>query len=110
MFIILIFIISLLTKLRAIDLLINESINKQFRDLKPGTTLNKNDFEKLSLKDLWRMSFQKQDLNNDLDKLKEKVLIIANKDHPYPKENIFTSEKMTQSTIDLYYRLFNKDS
>ena len=47
---------------------------------------------------------------NDLDKLKEKVLIIAKKDHPYPKENIFTSEKMTQSTIDLYYSLLNKDS
>ena len=43
-------------KHRAIDLLNNQSINKQYKDLKPGTTLNKNDFENLSLKDLWKIS------------------------------------------------------
>ena len=37
-------------KLRAIDLLNGQSINKQFKELKPGTTLNKNDFENLNLK------------------------------------------------------------
>jgi len=57
-------------KLRVIDLLNNQSINKQFKDLKPGTTLNMNDFEKLSLKDLLKLSLEKQELNNDLDKLK----------------------------------------
>ena len=57
-------------KLRAIDLLNGQSINKQFKDLKPGTTLNHNDFEKLSLKDLWKIPLQKQDLNTDLEKLK----------------------------------------
>ena len=35
-------------KLRAIDLLNNQSINKQYKNLKPGTTLNKNDFENLT--------------------------------------------------------------
>ena len=35
-------------KLRAIDLLNGQSINKQFKELKPGTTLNQNDFENLS--------------------------------------------------------------
>ena len=57
-------------KLRAIDLLNGESINKQFKDLKPGTTLNLNDFEKLSLKDLWKIPLQKQGLYQDLEKLK----------------------------------------
>ncbi len=57
-------------KLRAIDLLNNQSINKQYKELKPGTTLNKNDFENLSLKDLWKMSFEKEELNNNLEKLK----------------------------------------
>ncbi len=57
-------------KLRAIDLLNNQSINKQYKELKPGTTLNKNDFENLTLKDLWKLSFQDQKLNNDLEKLK----------------------------------------
>jgi len=57
-------------KLRAIDLLNNQSINKQYKELKPETTLNKNDFENLSLKDLWKLSFQKQELNKNLEKLK----------------------------------------
>ena len=57
-------------KQRAIDLLNNQSINKQYKELKPGTTLNTNDFENLSLKDLWKLSFQKQEVNNDLEKLK----------------------------------------
>ena len=57
-------------KLRAIDLLNNQSINKQFKELKPGTTLNKNDFEKLNLKDLWKLSFQNSNLNENLEKLK----------------------------------------
>ena len=56
-------------KLRAIDLLNGQSINKQFKSLKPGTTLNINDFENLSLKDLWKISFQKQEINIDLEKL-----------------------------------------
>jgi DNA-directed RNA polymerase subunit beta len=56
-------------KLRAIDLLNNQSINKQYKELKPGTTLNKNDFESLNLKDLWKLSFQDQGINNNLIKL-----------------------------------------
>ena len=34
------------------------------------TTLNKNDFENLPLKDFWKFSMQKQEINNDLEKLK----------------------------------------
>ena len=40
-----------------------EIVKKQFRDLKSGTTLNQNDFEGLTLKDLWKISLQKQELN-----------------------------------------------
>ena len=57
-------------KFRAIDLLNGQSINKQFKELKPGTTLNINDFENLTLKDLWKISFSKSEINNDLEKLK----------------------------------------
>ena len=46
-----------------------QSINKQFKDLKPGM-LNQNDFENISLKDLWKIPLQNQELNNDLEKLK----------------------------------------
>ncbi len=57
-------------KLRAIDLLNGKIINKQFKELKPETTLNKNDFENLSLKDLWKLSFKDQEINQNLEKLK----------------------------------------
>ncbi len=57
-------------KLRAIDLLNNQKINKQYKDLKSETTLNKNDFDNLSLKDLWKLSFEKNELNENLEKLK----------------------------------------
>ena len=57
-------------KLRAINLLNGQSINKQFKELKPGTTLNNNDLENLPLKDLWKISFNNQEINNNLEKLK----------------------------------------
>ena len=57
-------------KLRVIDLLNGQAINKQFKELKPGTTLNINDFGSLSLKDLFKISFEKQEINNNLEKLK----------------------------------------
>ena len=41
--------------------------------MKPGTTLNKNDFENLNLKDLWKFSFQKDEINTDLEKLKNAI-------------------------------------
>ena len=57
-------------KLRAVDLLTGQSINKQFKELKPGTTLNKNDFENISLKDLWKISFSNDGIFKNLEKLK----------------------------------------
>ena len=57
-------------KLRAIDLLKGQSINKNFKDLQPGITLNNNDLENLKLKDLWKISMQKPELNENLEKLK----------------------------------------
>ena len=33
---------------------------KQFKDLKPGTTLNQNDLKNLTLKDLWKIPLQKK--------------------------------------------------
>jgi hypothetical protein len=47
-------------KLRAIEFIKCQSNNKQFKELKPGTTLNQNDFENLSLKDLWKIPLQKK--------------------------------------------------
>ena len=38
--------------------------------MKTGTTLNKNDLESFSLKDVWKISFQKDEINANLEKLK----------------------------------------
>ena len=57
-------------RLRAIDLLTGQSIDKPVKELKTGTTLNKNDFEKFTLKDLWKISFEKQEINENLQKLR----------------------------------------
>ncbi len=57
-------------KLRAIDLLRGQVINKPYKDLKSGLTLNNNDLENLSLKDLWKISFQQNETNSNLEKLK----------------------------------------
>ena len=57
-------------KLRSIDLLNGQSINKQFKELKPGTTLNKNDLDSFSLKDLWKISFSNNQISENLEKLK----------------------------------------
>ena len=44
--------------------------NKPYKDLKPGTTLNINDFENLTLKDFWKISFEESEINDNLAKLK----------------------------------------
>ncbi len=57
-------------KSRATDLLKNKSINKNYKDLKAGLTLNENDLNNLSLKDLWKISFKDDAINENILKLK----------------------------------------
>ncbi len=45
----------------------------------------------------------------DIEELKKRVLTIVNSDYHTPKENTYTSEKMINSTIDLYIQLLNKE-
>ena len=77
-------------KLRVIDLLKGQAINKQFRDLKPDTTLNINDFDNLSLKDIWKIPLKKQELNNDLEKLKKQF------DNAYEDIKLRFEDKVTK--------------
>ena len=44
---------------------------------------------------------------NDIKKLKDTVIEVSKTDYPYPNRNIFTSKKMTESTLKLYYQLCN---
>ena len=56
-------------KLRAVDLLNGQSIDKQFKNLKPGTTLNLNDFENI-IKGFMEVTIKKHELSTNLEKLK----------------------------------------
>ncbi len=58
-------------KSRSIDLLNGKSIDKSYKNLKPGTTLNKNDLEGFSLKDIWKLSFSDEKINQSVLILKK---------------------------------------
>ena len=47
---------------------------------------------------------------NDINELKDRVLEVSKVDYPYPNKNTFTSKKMTEDTLKLYYQLFNRSS
>mgnify|MGYP001212942126 FL=1 len=57
-------------KSRTIDLLKNQSISKNYKELKAGLTLNENDLQNLSLKDIWKISFNDEKINENILKLK----------------------------------------
>ena len=57
-------------KSRATDLVKNQSINKNYKELKAGLTLNDNDLQNLGLKDLWKISFKDEKINTNILKLK----------------------------------------
>ena len=44
---------------------------------------------------------------NDINELKDRVLEVSKVDYPYPNKNTFTSKKMTENTLKLYYQLCN---
>ena len=46
----------------------------------------------------------------DLQDLSDKVEKISDKNYPMPNENIYTSERMINKTLDLYNQLLNKSS
>ncbi len=53
-------------KSRAEGLLLNQIINKPYKDLKSGITLNQNDLTNFSLKDLWKLSFSEEEINSNM--------------------------------------------
>ena len=57
-------------KSRAADLLKNQAINKSYKELKAGLTLNDNDLNILELKDIWKISFKEDKINDNILKLK----------------------------------------
>ncbi len=57
-------------KSRTTDLLKNQAISKNYKELKAGLTLNENDLSNLNLKDLWKMTFKDEKINENILKLK----------------------------------------
>ena len=58
-------------KVRAQEILNNRKINKNFINLKSGDNITSKDLEKLSLKDYWKLSFNEEQANKDLQILKQ---------------------------------------
>jgi DNA-directed RNA polymerase subunit beta len=56
---------------RANDLIVNQKINKAYKDLKTETTLNSSDLNNLRLSDIWKLSFTNNTLNENILKLKK---------------------------------------
>ena len=56
-------------KLRATDLLNGQVINKSYKNLKQDLTLSNNDLESLNLKEIWKLTFSKQEITQNLEKL-----------------------------------------
>ena len=46
---------------------------------------------------------------NNIELLKEKVIKLSKKSHRTPEDNTFTSDRMIEETIDLYYQLLSKE-
>ena len=57
--------------LRATDLIKNQKIIKDYKDLKSNENLSEANLNKLSLKDIWKISFSNDNLNNNILKLKK---------------------------------------
>ena len=58
-------------KSRAVDLLKGKSINKSYKSLKGGLTLNNNDLDNLGLKDIWKLDFSDSKILENLQILKK---------------------------------------
>ena len=64
-------------KVRAQEIINNSKLSNDFKNLEPGTKIISQDLEKLNLNDYWKMAFEEEQTNKDLQILK----------HQYTKVN-----------------------
>jgi len=57
-------------KVRAQEIINNKKLSKDFKNLKSGNKITSKDLEKLSLNDYWKMTFEEEQTNKDLQILK----------------------------------------
>ncbi len=58
-------------KIRAQEIINNRKLKKDFKNIKSGNKITKENLEKLDLNDYWKMSFSENNTNDDLQLLKE---------------------------------------
>ena len=58
-------------KLRLNEILKKEPLEKNYKDLKPGDTLNNDMLENLNIKEYWKLKFKNNNINNKVSQLKE---------------------------------------
>ena len=64
-------------KVRAQEIINNSKLSNDFKNFEPGTKITSQDLEKLNLNDYWKMAFEEEQTNKDLQILK----------HQYTKVN-----------------------
>ena len=64
-------------KVRAQEIINNSKLSNEFKNLEPGTKITSQDLEKFNLNDYWKMAFEEEQTNKDLQILK----------HQYTKVN-----------------------
>ena len=58
-------------KLRAIDLLKNQTITKDFKNLQTGISLKDDQLNQMNIKDFWKLNFNNDQINQNLLKIKK---------------------------------------
>ena len=58
-------------KSRVIELLINQKINKEYKEMNSDTELNEETLNNLKLKDFWKLSISNEKITNNLNKIKK---------------------------------------
>jgi len=58
-------------KIRAQEILVNKKLKKDFKEIKSNNKITTSELEKLSLTDFWKLSFEGDQANNDLQMLKK---------------------------------------
>ena len=108
-------------KLRAIDLIKDKEINKNFKEINANTAIQAEQLNELNLKDIWKLTFSDDQVSQNLLKLKkqfdeasediklsfeDKVIKIKKKTEPFAKIEAETNPD-TNSFVDIEYSGFD---
>jgi len=61
-------------KIRAQEIINNKELSKDFKKIKSGNKINKENIDKLDLNDYWKMSFKEENTNKDIKMLNQQYI------------------------------------